>query len=127
MLDKAKEWWCLFVKVLNTDVRELWQATKVVKEKKSLAQLARENKVLGIKELPVLREIRRATCEHTDIIEKQMWVRVAPKKYELQNGKVCLKCASCTRSTNSLGEINTSGTASTGIKPSAIASGVPYS
>ena len=32
------------------------------------------------------------TCTHNYVIEKQIWVRVAPKRYELQNGLICDDC-----------------------------------
>lgn len=91
-MQKVKEWFWLFVKVLSTDIKELWQASKVVKEKKTLAELAEENKALGIVELPVLKEMRKTTCTHELTIKKQVWIKIAKRKYELRNRLICTKC-----------------------------------
>lgn len=35
---------------------------------------------------------KEVVCPHSYILEKQIWTRVAPRRYELQNGYVCEDC-----------------------------------
>jgi hypothetical protein len=66
--------------------RKVLRGQKVVEARSSLGKIVREKRALSLIDLPSL------TCEHDYVVEKQVWIRVATKKFELQNSLLCKKC-----------------------------------
>ena len=65
-----------------------------LKKVPSLEKKARESLALGPSELrdKISQKIEQFKCEHNPVITKQVWVKVAQSKFELQNQLTCVKC-----------------------------------
>ena len=116
--------WAIQAKnILTSDVRDLFKGTttaaKAAKEvvkapsveslkkelenqpekatpETTLNKAAREKLALGSVELAQKKDEapKKVTCSHSYSLNKQVWVKIAKKKYELRNDMVCLKCES---------------------------------
>lgn len=75
------------VEVLPSVIETLVEVPK--QEESELSKRARETKALGPADLvkPAKKE-----CEHALMFNKQTWVRISDKKFELHNELNCTKC-----------------------------------
>jgi hypothetical protein len=64
------------------------------KKPSALEKVAREKLALGPTDLvaKVSQKVMPPKCRHTPVVTKQVWVKVASKKYELQNEVLCTSC-----------------------------------
>ena len=77
---------------LNSDVKNLLKEygsgrKSVAASIDSLEEVARKNKAIGISEL-----INVAKCDHSYTTQQQIWVKIAPRRFELRNQDRCVKC-----------------------------------
>lgn len=64
------------------------------KKATELEKVAREKLALGPSDLKekISQKLEKFHCAHTPVVAKQVWTKVAPGRFELQNEVICTKC-----------------------------------